>query len=193
MGQNQKTVIFQSLSYVYQMDSILKNDNLNRPDRVWLDRSGGKQTDAGGKRCKLTLDHRNNHAIATLHTNGVTEMSITCTILPNGDLKLTADNETRRDIADALAQPSGNWWGVYCDEMESYSCNGSFTPFDAGDANPFVGLTSAPCIAESMCSDDSGENEIEGRFWYNADYMTRDELRELARFGRYVYTLATGE
>ena len=114
---------------------------------------------------------------------------LNCTILPNGDLKVTADNETRQDIAD-MARGGASFWQIMGEIFEPYSCNGSFTPFDAGDGDPFVGLTSAPCIAETLNTDDDGSRSIEGRFWFNANYATVDETDELKRFGRFVYTLA---
>lgn len=110
------------------------------------------------------------------------------TILPNGDLRLTADNATRAYIAEELR--SGNRNSVLWTLLEHEWANGGFTPFDAGDANPFVGLTSAPCIAESMTTEDDGENVIEGRFWYFANYMLRDELEELRDKGRADFQLA---
>ena len=114
---------------------------------------------------------------------------LTCTILPDGDLKLTLSNEGRRNISEALEQNQG-YWTIMADLFEGYSCNGSFTHFDAGEANPFVGLTSAPCIAEAMDYPDNGENEVVGRLWWLSDYAIRDDLEELRTLGRTVYHLA---
>jgi len=111
------------------------------------------------------------------------------TILPNGDLKITADNETRAYIADEMRNGRRN--NIIYDLLEHEICNGSYTPFDAGQGNPFVGLSSAPCIAEAMTTEDDGANIIDGRFWYFADYMIRDELEDLRNKGRVVFTLAT--
>lgn len=109
-------------------------------------------------------------------------------ILPNGDLKLTADNLTRACIADM--QNSGrDYWSIMAELFEPYFMNGSYQPFDAGDANPFVGLTSAPCIAESMDVHDDGTREIVGRLWWFPDYQGRDDLEELKTHGHVVYTL----
>lgn len=114
---------------------------------------------------------------------------LNCTIMENGDLLVTANNETRQFIAES--QRAGrNFWTIMGDLFESYFTNGSFEPFDASDGNPFVGLTSAPCIAESLDTLDDGTREIVGRFWHNADYVFTDELDELKRRGRFVYTLA---
>jgi hypothetical protein len=113
------------------------------------------------------------------------------TILPNGDLKLTASNSVRAYIADEMRR--GRRGNVLYDLLEFEICNGSFTPFDADDGNPFVGLTSAPCIAEAMTTEDDGTNVIIGRLWWFPDYMIRDELGELRDRGRVVYTLADTE
>lgn len=114
---------------------------------------------------------------------------INATVLPSGDLKLTACNETRSDIVRWM-RDGRDRWTIFADLFESYSCNGSFTPFDASDGDPFVGLSSAPGIAEAMTVEDDGARAIDGRFWYFGDYMIRDELEELARRGRVVFTLA---
>lgn len=117
-------------------------------------------------------------------------MTMNARILPNGNLLLTADNETRSDIKHALANRDRNYWSVMAELFEGYAGNGSFTHFDGGDANPFVGLTSAPCIAETMNLLDDGTQEIEGRFWYFADYCIVDDLDELKCKGRVEYALA---
>lgn len=71
--------------------------------------------------------------------------------------------------------------------LEPYWSNGGFEPFDAGEGNPFVGLTSAPCIAESMDVDDDGACAITGRLWYFGDYMVRDFIEELRNHGRVAF------
>lgn len=116
-------------------------------------------------------------------------MNLTAKPMPNGDLLVTADNAMRSNLAEALRSDRG-YWSAFADLFESYSCNGSYTPFDAGEGNPFVGLTSAPCIAESMDYPDSGEAEIVGRLWWFPHYAIDDPLQELARHGRTVFTLA---
>jgi hypothetical protein len=105
---------------------------------------------------------------------------INCTILPNGNLLLTASNDMRDNGA--------NYWSIMADGLESYSCNGSYTHFDAGDGDPFVGLTSAPCIAESMDYLDDGTHAIMGRLWYYSEYCLRSDLDELIARGRTEYT-----
>lgn len=115
-------------------------------------------------------------------------MPLTCEVQPNGDLLLTIDGEDRENLPALVAERG--WWSALWDLFEDYSCNGSYTPFDAGDGNPFVGLTAAPCIAEAMDYPDNGEREIIGRLWWFPDYMVRDPLDELAETGRTVFTLA---
>lgn len=111
----------------------------------------------------------------------------TATIAENGNLVLTADNDTRADIKQSRHR---GYWSVMAELFEGYAGNGSFTHFDAGDGDPFVGLTSAPCIAEMMHLHDDGTREIEGRFWHFADYQIICDLDELQRKGRVEYTLA---
>ena len=113
-------------------------------------------------------------------------MTITCTILENGNLQLVADD------AESLQSEheARGFWSAFCDGMESYSCNGYFAPFDAADGNPFVGLTGAPCIAESMTIEDDGTQTIEGRFWYYGDYAITCPIERLIAGESVVFTLA---
>lgn len=115
-------------------------------------------------------------------------MEIDVTVLPDGNLQIAADEETRRELADALDERG--WWDVMHDLLEPYSTNGSFTPFDAGIANPCVGLTDAPCIAESMDVLDDGKNVIVGRLWWYPAYEVRDPLEELRDHGYTTFTFA---
>lgn len=111
-------------------------------------------------------------------------MDVTCTVLPCGSLEVTSDEESREELREARER---GYWQAFCELFESHMCNGGFTPFDAGDGNPFVGLTSAPCIAEELSADDAGRNHIFGRFWFFADYAIRDPLEELCDTGRTVF------
>lgn len=113
---------------------------------------------------------------------------INCTILDNGNLLLQAGNDARKALCDARDDGFTSYWSTMADAFESYSCNGSYTHFDAGQGNPFVGLTSAPCIAESMSYLDSGDLEIHGRLWYYSEYCLRSDLDELIARGRTEYT-----
>jgi hypothetical protein len=108
--------------------------------------------------------------------------------LANGDLKVTANNEDRAMIAQHIKER--NRWIIWADLLEPFACNGSYSAFDASDGNPFVGLTSAPCIAECIDTNDNGTQTIEGDFWYFGDYMIEDELESLKNRGYVVFTLA---
>ena len=116
-------------------------------------------------------------------------MQLTVTVLSTGNLLLQADNELRKDIKDSIDYGK-NYWQIMADIFEPLASNGSFTHFDAGDSNPFVGLTNAPCIAEAMDYSDEGRATIDGRFWYFSDYMVRDDLEMLKNTGRVIYQLA---
>lgn len=111
---------------------------------------------------------------------------IKATILPNGNLKLSASNEVRRFIKE---NENNSYWRTMAELFEGYACNGSFDHFDSGQANPFIGLTSAPAVAEVMNTDDEGNHTIDGRCWAFMDYMVRDDLEELKRKGFVIYQL----
>jgi hypothetical protein len=111
------------------------------------------------------------------------------TILPNGDLKLTASNEDRARIKELQERPIDSL-SILRELTEPFWTNGSYAPFDAGEGNPFAGLTSAPCIAECLDYPDSGDIEIVGRLWWFPDYMLRDPCDELKRCGRVVFKAA---
>lgn len=114
---------------------------------------------------------------------------INCVKLPNGDLLVTACNEARANIK-AMQQSNRDYWSILGELFEPFFTNGSYEPFDAGDGNPFVGLTSAPCIAESLDYLDDGTKRIQGEFWHFENYMLVDPLDELRNRGRTVFTLA---
>lgn len=103
----------------------------------------------------------------------------------NAGLELTLEGDENEEIADN----DRDYWANMSELFEPTMCNGSFTHFDASTANPFVGLTSAPCVAEGMGYDDEGKASIEGRFWYFADYALRDDLAELIAGKTVVYTM----
>lgn len=105
-------------------------------------------------------------------------------ILPDGDLLLTADNETRSYLNEHRKQKDI----ILLVEMtEYYWANGQYEPFDAGQANPFVGLTDAPCIAESLDTHDDGKREIVGRCWWYPNYMIESPVDQLRTRGRAVF------
>jgi hypothetical protein len=109
-------------------------------------------------------------------------------ILPNGNLSVTATDEGREYISDFAHERDRQV--ILFDLCEAYSCNGSFTFFGAGEGNPNVGLTDAPCIAECLSYEDDGTAIIEGRFWYLRDYATRDELEDWQNGKAVIFTLA---
>lgn len=104
------------------------------------------------------------------------------THMPNGNLKVSAANAARAWIKEEqqLGRTSDD---ILHGGTEHYWTNGSFEPFDAGQASPFVGLTSAPCIAEHMTVYDEGDREIDGRLWWFVDYAVIDPMEVLKRTG----------
>ena len=107
----------------------------------------------------------------------------------SGNLLIVADSgEDQMEIQESLY--NRGFWDTFHDMMEGYPCNGSYTPFDSSIGDPFVGLTEAPCIAESLTYNDDGTIDIEGNFWYYPDYMIRCPLEELATTGQVKFYLA---
>lgn len=116
-------------------------------------------------------------------------MDFKATVLSSGDLEITLwDADDHDELAEMVEDGKSDQ--AWHEGFEHYSCNGSYTPFDAGEGNPCVGLTSAPCIAESLDVDDDGSKEIVGAFWYFGQYMLVDYVEEILREGRVVFTLA---
>jgi len=105
-------------------------------------------------------------------------------VLPNKDLLITVGNQERAWIKDEM---HCRYWGTLVDLFEPYFTNGSYEPFDAGDGNPFVGLTSSPCIAECLDWHDDGKREIVGGLWWYPSYMVQDPLEDLKNTGRTVF------
>ena len=111
---------------------------------------------------------------------------LTCTATPDGNLKLTANNAARAWLKEQQERRCGDL-EILWDGLEGYWNNGSYEPFDAGQGNPFVGLSSAPCIAESMDVADDGTKTICGRFWAFTEYMTESFVDQLKRRGFVIF------
>lgn len=113
------------------------------------------------------------------------------TELENGNLKLELEAEDREDFD--YESNKNNYqaleYNMY-DLFEDYSYNGGYTLFDAGDANPFVGLTDAPCIGEAMDSDDDGNRSVIGKLWHYSDYMVSNYIDELYKNGFVIFEFA---
>lgn len=109
--------------------------------------------------------------------------------LATGHLKLTADAIARAEILDQMEQGRTSDQ-ILLDGTESYWANGSFTPFEAGDANPFVGITEAPCIAEQLDHEDDGTRGVRGALWWYPAYEHRDPMEVLMRTGSVIFSAA---
>jgi len=81
-------------------------------------------------------------------------------------------------IADGI-KADGNEVSTLRDIFERHWTNNGFEPFDAGLANPFVGMTDAPCIAEhALDRKDDGTQSIQpgDRVWWYPGYCLRNPL-----------------
>ena len=107
-------------------------------------------------------------------------------ILENGNLSITAENPV--EIQELLDDGKG-YQDIIHELFEATSCNGSFTFFEGGYGNPYTGINNFPSVAESMDTDDDGNNEIVGRYWYLNDYCTVLETEEWAKGNTVIYNL----
>ena len=112
----------------------------------------------------------------------------------SGNLEVTldfADENEKQSLIEEIGemQEKKTDLDILIEGTERYWTNGSYQPFDAGAGNPFVGLTDAPMVANSMSFDDDGNAEIEGDFWYYGNYQITSFIEELIREGRVVFTL----
>lgn len=116
---------------------------------------------------------------------------ITVEIDPNEQLVLIATEEGVQWLKDHRDDRSD--YDILLEILEPCSCNNSFTLFDASDANPNVGLTSAPCIAEAMSFSEDGQRAIEGRFWYFERYQLDSMVDTLINKGRISFNLGPSQ
>jgi len=111
-------------------------------------------------------------------------MNLTITKTPTG-ITLTVDAEAQEALTGLTSDHPNEMYDLF----EPYSCNNSYTLFDSANGNPFVGLTEAPCIAESMGTDDEGERKVVGDFYYYNYYMITSYVEELATTGKTFFHL----
>ena len=106
--------------------------------------------------------------------------------LRNNTVLLTADNESRAELADLLRRDNGfNRAAQYVGEQlhEDWEF---VAPEDVG------ALTDSPILAEcdGLDRDDHGELTAVGKVCWFPDYMVRDPWEELRNRGRTVFSLA---
>lgn len=89
----------------------------------------------------------------------------------DGNLVVTADE----DGVDYINTHKGERHHavIWCDLIESHSCNGSYTYCNADDLGM---MSEAPCIVQEMYYADDGTREPIGHVWFFAEYMIVDEL-----------------
>ena len=109
-------------------------------------------------------------------------------VMRDGRLQIIANHPARCMLNED--DNNGEYSNAMFSLFEEYATNGRYALFDAGDGNPFVGLTSAPCIAESMSVDDDGVIDVAGRLWYYQNYMLRNYVDDLVEQGFAVFDLA---
>ena len=115
-------------------------------------------------------------------------MQLTLTPQANSALRVSFDPEDRDEITEILNRLDPV--SILLEGTEHLWTNGSYHPFDAGQGNPFIGLTEAPCIASSLDIDDQGQMSVEGDFWYYGDYMITNPIEQMLDAGFVDFTLA---
>lgn len=113
-------------------------------------------------------------------------MDLILTKTPKGALRVSFHPSDRAELVEMADEKSA--FDILLEGTESYWTNGSYRPFDAGDANPSVGLTDAPCIAESMDYDDDGQASIVGDFWFFNQYAVECFIERMLEYGYVDFT-----
>lgn len=117
-------------------------------------------------------------------------MDFNMTELSNGDLKISFDESDREGIVEMVDEGYSDF-SILLEGTEHYFVNGGYHPFDSGLANPFVGLTEATGIAQSLNFDDDGNATIEGDFWYDTNYMLKSFIEEMLSNGHVIFRKAS--
>jgi hypothetical protein len=108
-------------------------------------------------------------------------------ILPNGDLKITADNEGRAWLKEHLREMSVvHFWPWFVDDVLSYYYPWLRLASDQ-DMCDLGALTSSPVLIETT---NKGEDLLVPRVWWFPNYQVEDEFKTLRTTGRLVMTLA---
>lgn len=116
----------------------------------------------------------------------------TLTELADGNLEVTFDDAVTAEDIDDLRHDMTRLdeVAILQEGTESYWTNGGYRPFSAADANPAVGMTEAPCIAEDIAFHDDGRAEVVGKLWWFPNYAVESFLDTLIASRRVVFTLA---
>lgn len=106
------------------------------------------------------------------------------TVLPDGDLLITADNEGRAWLKEQLRETSVvHFWPWFVDDQLSY-----YYPWlRFAQPEELAALTSAPILLETA---PDGNDLADPRVWWFPNYAVEDEFKTLRQTGRLVMTLA---
>lgn len=115
------------------------------------------------------------------------------TILPNGDLRITADNATRAGLAEAYR--SGGYYEAESLMLEFMRNGWNEMPLDIIPPENIGALTDAPILAEAEYPDDGGGPVPypESPVWWFPDYCIIDPWEELKNKGRVIFDRAPME
>lgn len=116
-------------------------------------------------------------------------MDLYTRITTKGDLEIYFDEMDREEIQEMLDSNSKTDLDILLEGFEHYFTNGSYHPFDASHGNPFVGLSSDICIAESINLTDDGDAEIDGAFWHYPETYRYNIIEQLLENEKVVFKL----
>jgi len=109
------------------------------------------------------------------------------TVWPNGNLKITADNEARAWIKEQLKECSViNLWPVFVEEFIGFYYPWLRLASD-DDLCDMGALTSSPVLIETA---NNGGPSSNPRVWWFPNYQIENEFETLKNSGRLVMTLA---
>jgi hypothetical protein len=109
-------------------------------------------------------------------------------VLPNGDLKITADNEARAWLKEQLQEISVvDFWPEFVAGFIAFYYPWLRYAKDQ-DLIDMGALTSSPVLMETM--PDGSDNLAESRVWWFPNYQVENEFDTLKRTGRLVMSLA---
>ena len=106
--------------------------------------------------------------------------------LVNGDLRITADQDDRADLAYAYGE--GGYPRAEATVIDRIVGNG----LDSVAPEHIGALTDAPIFADGFSFNDAGEPllEADAKVWWFPNYMVRDPWAQLRDTGRVDFTLS---
>jgi hypothetical protein len=109
------------------------------------------------------------------------------TILENGNLQLTLEDNEVADVEDLLEKASDRDHGFLCELLDyaGLSTNGHLYPVLPHQVGA---LTDAPIISDEVVYEDDGTVNVPGKVWWFPGYELRSFAEELLRDQQVIFT-----